>query len=78
MHRKAGFALALFAALVIASFAVSHSSFAAKISASRQYPPTPAAWTGHNRNLGKYQLAPGYPAYVSASKISGRAEGLLE
>jgi hypothetical protein len=29
--------------------------------AAAQY-PTPAEWTGHNRKLGEYFLAPGYPA----------------
>ncbi len=37
--------------------------------------PTPPEWTGHNRNLGKYFLAPGYPAYEPHPRYLGELHG---
>ena len=37
--------------------------------------PTPSEWTGHNRKLGEYFLAPGYPAYEPHPRYLGELHG---
>jgi hypothetical protein len=37
--------------------------------------PTPPDWTGHNMKLGKYFLAPGYPAYETHPRYLGELHG---
>ena len=37
--------------------------------------PTPSEWTGHNRKLGEYFLAQGYPAYDQHPRYLGELHG---
>lgn len=43
--------------------------------AAVKLPPTPAAWTGHNRNLERYYRAAGYPAFEAHPRFLGELAG---
>ena len=75
MHSKSRIALAASAALLVTLTLIPRSSLAGRKERKRDYPQTPAAWTGHNRNLAKYQLAPGYPAYAAHPRYLGELQG---
>src|ERR1035437_9499534 len=39
------------------------------------YPPIPPWWIGYNKNLSKYYVAPGYPAYTAHPRYLGKLKG---
>ena len=75
MQRKILVALAMSATVVVAAVPISLTSSAGSTAARHQYPPSPSAWTGHNRQLANYQRAPGYPAYGSHPRYLGELKG---
>ena len=47
----------------------------ARAAAAPAYPPPPREWTGHNRNLGRYYRAAGYPAFDAHPRYLGELRG---
>jgi hypothetical protein len=75
LSRRAWLKLAVSAgAMALSADPIESLASSATPPAAAKY-PTPAEWTGHNRKLGEYFLAQGYPAYEPHPRYLGQLHG---
>lgn len=76
MHKRRLLAIpSILGLIALAVCLVAVVPITAKNPKNHAYPPTPSWWTGHNVNLSKYYVAPGYPGYDAHPRYLGVLSG---